>query len=116
MNFSKFASEPQLNDPAAPPVEMMYFLPAATHFETLAATRLAGVTPAQFSEPHSPVANAQVSDLCLAGITLSTGDNTPVFLVDSSLVFQFRLIVMSLYEPKTSAVGGGASHSVVLLQ
>ncbi len=66
MNDSKPASEPQVNTPLAPPVEMMYFLPAPTHCDTFCATSAAGVTPAQFSEPHSPDANAQLSDVCLA--------------------------------------------------
>src|SRR4051812_22811302 len=107
MKDSKPLSDPQVNTPLAPPVEMMYFLPAPTHCATFCATRAAGVTPAQFSEPHSPDAKAQVIEFCLAGITLSTGERVPVTDVEIWLTFQSMLIVMSLYEPNTKPDGGG---------
>src|SRR6516225_391272 len=109
MNASKFASEPQVNTPLAPPVETMYFLPALTHWFTFCATSADGVTPAQFSEPHSPDANAQVSDACLAGMTLSTGERVPVTDVEIWSTFQSMLTVTSLYDPNTKPEAGGGA-------
>ena len=106
MKASKLASEPQVNTPLAPPVEMMYFLPALTHWFTFCATSAAGVTPAQFSQPHSPDANAQVSDVCLAGMALRTGVRVPVTDVEIWSTFQSMLIVTSLYEPNTKPRSG----------
>ena len=81
--------------PSAPPVEMMYFFPALTKDCKLVATS-AGVTPPQFSLPHSPVANARVRVVSPVGITCVTGVIVPVTDELMTLVFQFRLIVMSL--------------------
>src|ERR1051325_8940875 len=107
MNDSKAASEPQVNTPLAPPVEMTYFLPALTHWFTFCATSAAGVTPAQFSEPHSPEAKAQVSEGCRDGITLSTGERVPVTDVEIWSTFQSMLIVTSLYDPNAKPEAGG---------
>src|SRR5579871_2509832 len=108
MKVSKPASDPQVNTPAWPPVEMMYFLPALTHWFMFWLTRPDGVTPAQLSEPHSPEAKAQVSVVWCAGITLSTGERVPVTDVEIWSVFQSMLIVTSLYEPNTKPAGAGA--------
>src|SRR3982074_1096529 len=64
---------------------------------TLAPATAAGLNPPQFSLPHSPVANAHVTVLRLVGITFNNGVSAPVTAVLITLVFQFRLIVMSLY-------------------
>ena len=109
MNFEKPASEPQVNTPALPPVEMMYFLFAPTHCDTFCATSAAGVTPPQVSEPHSPDANAQLTDAWRAGSTFRIGERVPV--TEPSEIwstFQSMLIVTSLYEPKTKPAGAGA--------
>ena len=95
MNFSKLASLPQVNNPSAPPVEMMYFILALTKSCTLLATCV-GVRPAQLSLPHSPLANAQVSVEFAAVMTCVTGSRVPVTAVLITLVFQFMLTVMSL--------------------
>jgi hypothetical protein len=61
MNVAKPASVPQVKEPAAPPVETMYLTPALVRSDTFAVAIAAPVaTPAQFSLPHSPVANASV--------------------------------------------------------
>jgi hypothetical protein len=62
--------------------------------------------PAQFSLPHSPVANDQVSDLRLVGITANTGCNVPVTAELITLVLQFMLTVTSLYGPNRNGPGG----------
>src|SRR5579872_2285420 len=85
---------PQVNDPAAPPVLMMYFLPALTKACTFEASS-AGVIPAQFSEVQSPVANAQVR--VLFGMACVTGSEAPLAVVCCAPVFQFASTVMSLY-------------------
>src|ERR1700722_4315811 len=95
MNVPKPASEPQVNPPSAPPVEMMYFFPALTKDCRFVATS-AGVTPPQFSLPHSPVANARVSGVSPVGTPCVTGVTVPGTDELMTLVFQFRLIVMSL--------------------
>jgi hypothetical protein len=112
MKASKLASEPQVKTPAWPPVEMMYFLPALTNWFTFWATSIAGVTPAQFSEPHSPEANAQVSTGCLAGMTVRTGTRVPETIVEIWSTFQSMLIVTSLYEPNRGPVAGGGDGGV----
>src|SRR5579872_1112659 len=89
---------PQVNDPAAPPVLMMYFLPALTKACTFEASS-AGVIPAQFSEVQSPVANAQVR--VEFGIACVTGSEAPLAVVCCAPVFQFASTVMSLYGLKT---------------
>src|ERR1700760_1335624 len=65
--------------------------------------------PAQFSLPHSPVANAQVSVFKLVGITVNTGCNVPVTAELITLVFQFMLTVTSLYGPNKNGPGGGVA-------
>src|SRR5471032_1312460 len=108
---SKSVSLAQVNDPAAPPVEMTYLTPALTKFCTLAAATAAGARPPQVSLPQAPVANAQVISLSLAGLTLSSGDSVPDTAVEMTLVFQFMLTVMSLYGLNTTVpvdgVGAG---------
>src|ERR1700694_300907 len=64
---------------------------------TLAPATAAALNPPQFSLPHSPVANAHVTVSRLVGITFNNGVSAPVTAVLITLVFQFRLIVMSLY-------------------
>src|SRR5271168_2365609 len=105
MNVLKPESVLQVNTPAWPPVEMMYFFPALTKSCTFVATS-AGVKPAQPSLPHSPVANAQVSVVLPAGITCVTGVIEPVTAELITLVFQFMLTVMSLYGLNTNDGGG----------
>jgi len=63
--------------------------------------------PAQFSLPHSPVANDHVSDLRFVGITVNTGCRVPVTAELITLVFQFMLTVTSLYGPNRNGPGGG---------
>src|SRR5882757_5911623 len=63
--------------------------------------------PAQFSLPHSPVANDHVSDFRLVGITVNTGCRVPVTAELITLVFQFMLTVTSLYGPNRNGPGGG---------
>src|ERR1700758_2271636 len=106
MNFVKLASLPQVNTPAWPPVETMYFLPALMKLWMLPAT-WDGVMPAHDSLPHSPVANAQVRTVSFAGMICTTGVSVPVTLVLNTLVFQLLLIVTSLKGPYTKAGGGG---------
>src|SRR5207302_1197188 len=60
MKVAKPASEPQVNEPAAPPVDRMYLTPAELSIATLADAIAAPCTPPQFSVPHSPVAKASV--------------------------------------------------------
>jgi hypothetical protein len=60
MNCKKPAGVGQRNDAPAPPVEIMYFLPALTHAGTFAATNGADGMPEKFSLPHVPSAKAQV--------------------------------------------------------
>src|SRR5471032_1237740 len=92
---------------------MMYFFFAVTKACTLAAATADGDRPPQFSLPHSPVANAQVTIGSLAGSTLSSGDNVPVTAVEMTLVFQFMLTVMSLYGLNaTEPAGGGGTGDV----
>ena len=86
-----------MNEPAAPPVETMYRFAAATKRGTLAAAMAAPPRPAQLSLPHSPVAKAQVTTESSAGSTSSSGEGAPVTSVESTLVFQFRWMPMSLY-------------------
>ena len=85
-----------MNTPLAPPVEMMYFFPAARNALMLLATP-AGVTPAQVSLPHSPLAKAQVSAETPLVMTWVMGSIEPVTPDRMVLVFQSMLIVMSLY-------------------
>src|SRR5579863_10387269 len=58
---------------------------------------MAGVMPAQFSEPQFPVAKAQVNVESPAGMVLVTASTVPVSADCCSPVFQFVLIVTSLY-------------------
>src|SRR5580704_13635871 len=53
-------SVPHVKEPAAPPVEMMYLMPEDESVGRFAVAIAAPCTPAQFSLPHSPVANASV--------------------------------------------------------
>jgi hypothetical protein len=67
-----------------------------TQFCTFAETSAFGWIPAQFSLPHSPVANDHVIVLRLVGMTVSTGCSVPVTAELMTLVFQFMLTVTSL--------------------
>jgi len=96
MNVSKPASEPQVNEPAAPPVDRMYDFPMLTKLCTFAAATALACNPPQFSLPHSPVANAQVTAPRFVGMTVSRPCMLPVTAVLITFVFQFMLIVMSL--------------------
>src|ERR1700722_15756689 len=78
-----------------------------TQFCTFAETSAAGWIPAQVSLPHSPVANAHVSVFRFVGITVNNGCRVPVTAELITLVFQFMLIVTSLYGPNTNGPGGG---------
>src|SRR5271155_945421 len=60
MNVEKPELDAQVNEPAAPPVETMYWMPAFVRRGTFADAMAAPPTPAQFSLPHSPVAKASV--------------------------------------------------------
>jgi len=72
MKFRNEALELQVNEPAAPPVEMMYFLPALTKADMLADAIVGPEMPPQLSLPHAPVANAKVMVLRLEGIAVNT--------------------------------------------
>ena len=90
-------SEPQVNEPAAPPVERMYFTFDCMKSGTLAVAIAAPCTPPQFSLPHSPVAKASVTVLAPAPVRSTAsvvGD--PDTLVEMTLVFQFMLMLVSL--------------------
>ncbi len=68
----------------------------------LALAKAAAGTPPQFSLPHSPVAKASViaprfGTWVETRLPLpTTGRRVPVTIVDMTLVFQSRLMVMSL--------------------
>src|SRR5579872_2454951 len=96
MKVWKPASEPQVNTPAWPPVEMMYFLPALTKVCTFDASS-EELMPAQFSEPHSPVAKAQVSVVLCEGMARTTDSEVPVTEVWIAPVFQLASLVTSWY-------------------
>src|SRR5262245_15603077 len=78
-----------------------------TKFCTFAAATDGPGNPAQFSVPHSPVAKPQVRAERFVGITFNTGCSEPVTAELITLVFQFMLIVMSLYGLKLNPLGGG---------
>src|SRR5258708_4837876 len=89
------ALDPQLNEPAAPPVETMYLIPALASAGRLEDAIFAPPTPAQFSFPHSPVANASVTVLWPAVVrSLARGTAVPDTLVCMALVFQFMLTLV----------------------
>src|SRR5271165_6940051 len=90
-------SEPQVKEPAAPPVEMTYFTPAPVRSDTLAEASAAPATPPQFSLPHSPVANARVIVLPPAAVrSLASPVADPETAVEITFVFQFMLMLVSL--------------------
>src|SRR5271170_512866 len=90
-------SDPQVKEPAAPPVEMMYCTPEEESVGTLAVAIAAPCTPAQFSLPHSPVAKARVMVLPPADWrSLASGCAEPDTIVVMALVFQFMLMLVSL--------------------
>src|SRR6185295_11739315 len=94
---SKPAFDPQVNEPAAPPVARMYLMPAALSCDAFAAAIAAPGTPPQLSLPHSPVANARVIVLLpFAGRSLTSGVAVPGTIVEMTLVFQFMLMLVSL--------------------
>src|SRR5579862_6746467 len=107
MNDSMPAVEAQVKVPASPPVETTYFRPAAWSCGTFSAAQLAPETPPQVSLPQAPVANASViagsfgmyPDTRLPEPT--TGRSVPVTADCISSVFQFRLMVTSLYGLKS---------------
>ena len=91
------ASEPQVNEPAAPPVERMYFTPALWRRPTFAVAIAAPGTPPQFSLPHSPVAKASVTVLPpLAARSAAMPAREPDSIVEATLVFQSMLMLVSL--------------------
>ena len=55
----------------------------------------AGLMPAQFSEPHSPVAKAQVSVVLCDGMASVTDSDVPVTEVWIAPVFQLASFVTS---------------------
>ena len=66
----------------------------------------APATPPQFSLPHSPVANARVTVLPPAPLRLDpSGVAVPDTLVEMTFVFQFMLMLVSLYGLKTRPAG-----------
>src|SRR5580658_4327570 len=88
-------AEPQVNDPAAPPVETMYLMPAFERSGTFTDARVAPSTPAQFSLPHSPVANASVIVLSPAIVrSLARAVGEPETFVWMTFVFQFMLMLV----------------------
>lgn len=100
MKASNPASEVQVQAPAAPPVEIMYFFPAATNLGIFAWMRDCGLTPAQVSELQDPVANAHVTVSVPESANASTTDmRFPVTIVLRTLVLapQSIPIAMSLY-------------------
>ena len=97
MNVDIPESEPHVKEPAAPPVEMMYFTPACASADALAEAMAAPGTPPQLSLPHSPVAKASEMVLPpLAGRSLASGVAEPDTIVVMTLVFQFMLMLVSL--------------------
>src|SRR5262245_30256047 len=78
-----------------------------TQFCTFAAATAGPGRPAQFSVPHSPVANPHTRPGRWLGITFSTGCNVPVTAELITFVFQFMLMVMSLYGLNLKPLGGG---------
>src|SRR6478736_4645219 len=91
------ASEAQLNEPAAPPVERMYFTFAWVKSGRLAVAMAAPGTPPQFSLPHSPVAKDSVTvEPPLATRSPASAVAAPETLVLITLVFQFMLMLVSL--------------------
>src|SRR5579872_4021181 len=98
MKLAKPEALGQSNEPLAPPVLMMYFLPALTNCCTLLASR-AGVIPAQVSEPQVPVAKAQVK--VELGMACVTSSDPPATVVCCAPVFQLASTVTSLYGLKT---------------
>src|SRR4051794_17614708 len=92
MKDAKPESEPQVNEPAAPPVDKMYLTPACVSNGTLAEAIAAPCTPPQFSLPHSPVAKASVIVLPPAPVrSVASAVGAPPTLVVMTLVFQFML-------------------------
>src|SRR5919197_2380267 len=78
-----------------------------TKFCTFAEATAAPCRPPQFSLPHSPVAKPHTTVLRFVGITFSSGCIEPVTAELITFVFQFMLIVMSLYGLKMKPLGGG---------
>src|SRR3954451_18510621 len=97
MNVFMPASDAQVNEPAAPPVDRMYFTLACMKSETLADAIAAPCTPPQFSLPHSPVAKASVTVLPPAPArSVPSAVGAPDTFVEMTLVFQFMLMLVSL--------------------
>src|SRR3954464_15605672 len=95
MNVFMPASDAQVNEPAAPPVDKMYFTLACVKSETLADAIAAPCTPPQFSVPHSPVARASVTVLPPAPArSVASCEGVPETLVEMTLVFQFMLMLV----------------------
>lgn len=74
----------------------MYRFPAFIKVWMLAEAREAPGTPPQFSDPHSPVANARVTVERLEGIAWVKGTRLPVTLLLMVFVFQFMVMLVSL--------------------
>ena len=71
--------------------------PAPARVDTFADAIAAPCTPAQFSLPHSPVANASVMVLPPAATrSLASGVAEPLTVVVMAFVFQFMLMLVSL--------------------
>ena len=94
------AGDEQVNFPAAPPVETTYLIDVASRAATVPFLKASRAMPAQFSAPHSPVANARVTARELAGALAEITDTKvccePVTWVPASKVFQFMLMPTSL--------------------
>ena len=106
MKVSIPASVPHVKTPSAPPVETMYFSPPWARSGTLAEANLAPAVPAQLSLPHSPVAKARVTVFSpAAASSVAMGVKVPVILVEMTFVLKFILMLVSLYELKTSEAG-----------
>src|SRR5271154_1056358 len=82
---------------------MTYLTSMLVSSGTLADAMASPPTPAQFSLPHSPVANASVMVLSPAAVkSLARVAGPPDTLVWMTLVFQFILMLVSLYALKKS--------------
>src|ERR1700722_12975597 len=107
MNESMPDVEAQVKVPASPPVETPKFRPALLSGGTFSAAQSAPGTPPQFSLPQAPVANASViagsfGTNCDTRLPVpTTGRSDPSTADCISSVFQFMLMVTSLYGLKS---------------
>src|SRR5258706_12531839 len=85
------------NDPAAPPVDRTYLMPACVKSGTLTEARSAPLMPPQFSAPHSPVANQSDTVAFPPWVmSVANGARSPPTFVEIVFVFQFMLMLVSL--------------------